>query len=347
MERFASLSVRAAVFGLLLLALASCDLFDSGGEPFDVPPERLVAMVAVYDSGEDPVHRLVVADFENPSDYKVLTKAGTQVGGTCFSPDKRRILFADHEDTIVGTRARLKLYNLDTDQVRALDAPMAATHDGSLECTWRAGGSGFYYQADGAAGATYPIYYDLKTGEARPFGLQTGQGIYPTSFHGLKGRDTLLVNPKASGYDPDNPGIFFYFLHAQTGEKLERIENEYLQFIPWEDESRGGWKQAAYHVAYSDITGLIAFERRMEGRRSLAVTDLEGSLLIAHSGPGVVRCLRWVGKRRVLFDRHPPTFDVSWSDLQIMVWNTETNEVQELIAPEAIDGAMGLHLPDY
>ena len=325
---------------IIALGLAGCDLIDAdsgNGDLDDVPPERLMTMVAVYDNGENPAHRLIVADFENPSKYKVLRKAGDEVSGTCFAPGKRRILFADQEGSVVGTRSHLKLYNLETNEVRALDAPMAATYDGSLDCTWRADGSGFYYSAGGAAGLAIPVYYDLQKATANSFEV--------ASFHGRKGSDSLLVNV-GTRFGPVGEGSTFHFIDAFTGEVLERVENEYLRFKPWKDSSRGGYKQAAYHVAYSNATSLVAFERRKEGEISLATTDLEGDFLKKHSLQGVVRCVRWAGKHRILFD-HRPNFGSPWSAIRVMEWDTETNEVQELIAPEHIDGAVGLHLPDY
>lgn len=336
MKTFVWTLVISLAVSFTLAGLAGCDMFGgNGGDLDDVPPERLVAMVAVYESGADPVHRLVVADFENPSKYEVLRKAGDEVSGTCFSPNKRRILFADQENTIVGTRARLKIYNLETDEVRDLDAPMAATHDGSLECTWRADGSGFYYRAAGAAGAAWPVYFDLKDQK-----VQTFPAAY--MIYDRKGSDSLLVNmgPLYEGTSS------FCFVDVKTKEMLECLNNEHLRFVPWKDESRGGWKQAAFRLTYSDHADWIAFIRSIEGEKSIAITGLEGKFLQTQSMYGVSRCLRWVNKRRVLFD-HRPKFGSPWSAIRVMVWDTETDEVNELIAPEVIDGAVGLHLPDY
>ena len=337
----------ALLFALCTLAvsLASCDLFGSGEQDpgvEGVPPERLVAMVAVWDDGkggDKPVHRLVVADFENPERYDVLRDAGSEVGGTCFSPDKRRILFADHTGGNVGTRASLKLYDLNDGEVRSLDgAPTAATHDGTLKCIWRADGSGFYYSAGGAAGQEIPVYYDLESKESRSFEA--------VRFHGLRGRDSLLANV-GSLYESETKGPFgFCFIDAQTEKLLECLENEYLRFIPWEDESRGGWKQAAFDLIYGKASGLLAFERRIEDEKYLAVTDLEGESVKTHSTNGVIRNLRWAERETVLFNRYPQPGS-SWDTFRIMVWDIGANDVRAFADPEIIDGAVGLHLPDY
>jgi hypothetical protein len=150
-----------------------------------------------------------------------------------------------------------------------------------------------------------------------------------------------LVNPIGSGYNPERPG-YFYIMDTHTGDNLGRVENEYLRFIPWEDESRGGWKQGAFNVTYSNAVDLIAFVRSSEeGPSGLAVTDLEGSFLETKSKYGWKKCIRWVDSGHMLFDLSTE------SALRVKVWDIEANEVRTFADPEVIGGAVGLHLPDY
>ncbi len=344
----------------LLVVLPGCDLFGSGKDDDPgvegVPPERLVAMVAVWDDGkggDKPVHRLVVADFDDPAArYDVLRKAGEEVQTTCFSPDKRRILFADNSGSITGGRSAMKLYNLDSGEVRALDgAPTAATYGGtSMRCVWSADGSGFYYMAAGAAGAAFSMYYDVETKQARPFGIRETAGGDPVSgvfFFGLKGQDTLIVRSQMSEKAPDSLHYLidgYHYVDAQTEKYLGRIKNEHLKFIPWEDKSRGGFKRAAYSVTYDGAPGLIAFMRKTEEERSLAVTDLEGSFVkdLTTGGP-LYMDLAWKGRSTLLFSQG----GAQNRPRRIYVANVETGEVRSLVEPNAIDGAIRLTEPDY
>ena len=330
-----------------------CDFFGSEtGDPGveGVPPERLVAMVAVYkgDEGENAPKRLVVADFEDPSRYDVIPEAGNNVGSTCFSPGKRRILFTDHSGSTVDTRAPLKLYDLDTGESRTLgQAPSAATHGGtSMRCVWNNAGNGFYYQAAGAAGATYPVYFDLDTGESQPFGLETDEEeIYPTRFHGLEEGAKLLVSPAGATYTPEESGSYFYFLDTQTGQKIKRIDNEYLQFVAWNDESRPGSKKGAYSVTYDDASNRVAFMRKVGDERSLAVTDLEGSYIrILTKGAPLYMDLAWGPGETVIFSRGGLTQEPA---RDIYVGDVETGEVRSLIEPNLIGGATRVIEPDF
>lgn len=131
------------------LTLIGCDLL-GGSDDFNVPPERLVTMTAVYEETHEsgrPVHRLVLADVEDPSDHEVLSAAGRDAGRSCFGPEKRRLLFEDNSESNVGSRAPIKLLDLESREVRDLGA--AGTLKG---CVWRADGSGFYYAAGGPDG---------------------------------------------------------------------------------------------------------------------------------------------------------------------------------------------------
>lgn len=77
-------------------------------------------MTAVYEETHEsgrPVHRLVVADVQNPSTYEVLSAAGTDAGRSCFGPEKHRLLFEDNSESTVGLRAPIKLLDLESREV--------------------------------------------------------------------------------------------------------------------------------------------------------------------------------------------------------------------------------------
>jgi len=319
---------------LVLLLMSGCDTLGLGGdESFDVPPERLVAMTAVFEEtleGGRPVHRLVLADVENPSDHEVLSAAGRDAGRSCFGPEKRRLLFEDNSESTVGSRAPIKLLNLETREVRDLNA--AGTLKG---CVWRADGSGFYYAAGGPAGLTVSTFYDLESGETEIFAQsESGATVIP---YGRKGRDSILVLSNER-VDSDKVHIPFYFVDAQTGEYLTQIENEHLRFVPWEDPDRGGWRRGAFKPTYNDGKDRIAFLiGGVDISENIAITSLDGNLFELYGKSGDL-APHWGPNGTVLFERR---------GTGIMILDPQEDEVRELITPGVIDRAVRLANPDY
>jgi len=321
-----------AVFAAALMgAVLGCDLL-GGDESFDVPPERLVAMTAVFEEtleGGRPVHRLVVADVQDPSNYEVLAASGTDVGRSCFGPEKRRLLFEDNSESTVGSRAPIKLLDLKTREVRALDAT------GTLKgCVWRADGSGFYFAAASLAGLTVSTFYDLESGETEVFAQsKAGATVIP---YGRKGRDSILVLSSDSLAPGPQDRPAFYFVDAQTGEYLIQIENEHLRFVPWENPDRGGWKYSAFVPAYDAEHDLVAFRRNTpQGNGKLTVTSLNEMFFEVYGN--VFGAPEWGPGGELLFTRGSSVLrlDVRSGDRRMFFGTSE------------IEGVTGLRNPDY
>jgi len=284
----------------------------------------------------------VLADVENPSNHEVLSAAGRDAGRSCFGPEKRRLLFEDNSESNVGSRAPIKLLDLESREVRDLGAT------GTLKgCVWRADGSGFYFPAASLAGLTVSTFYDLESGEKEVFAqLEAGATVIP---YGRKGRDSILVLSSDSLAPGPQDRPAFYFVDAQTGEYLTQIENEHLRFVPWEDPDRGGWRQGAFRPAYNDEKDLIVFSfGNAEVQGTIAVTNLNGSLFRAFNLPeGLVYANpRWGSKGTVFFGRKKRKSTLFQSH-RVMVTDIDTGEVREFVEPETIDGAVALRLPDY
>ena len=330
------LSVEMIAGGMLLCAgafLCSCDLLGEDAS-FDVPSERLVSMTAVFEETHEsgrPVHRLVVADVENPSNHEVLSAAGRDVGRSCFGPDKRRLLFEDNSGSNVGSRAPVKLLDLETRKVRDLDAT------GTLKgCVWRADGSGFYFAAAGGAGLRISAFYDLESGETRSFAQKESQGkaMRGSIPYSRKGRDSILVRADSlvrrenGGFK--NVGGGFYFVDAETEKYLTQIENERLE--------------GAITPAYNGKQSLVAFQ----GGSRVTVSDLEGSFFETYgvATQKVYHIVRWGPENTVLAERRPQSsFDPE--KYRVMGVNIETGGIREFVEPKVIDGAVGLRAPDY
>ena len=83
------------------LLFAACDVFEDEPQFDEVPPERLVAFTAVYaetDSGGAPLERVILADYENPSVYKVISDPEGISRSGRLSPSKRQIIFGDRKN---------------------------------------------------------------------------------------------------------------------------------------------------------------------------------------------------------------------------------------------------------
>lgn len=337
-----------AIIGVIgFTLLASCELLGYGSvEQCTVPntqlqPNGRMVLTAVFEDTleeeVDPNRRLVVTDFWNASDYRVLQKAGDHVGQGYLGPEGRRIVFEADVNLIEDAAGRLKLYDLESDEVRALpDAPWTSV-SGNL--VWSPDGSGFYYNAAGKTSTIPPlVHYDLEKNEAQYVTLQS-------QIHGLRDPTSLLVNPGKSWNDTVR--FPFYFFDTETEEYGQHVRNEYLKFVDWEDESRGGHKYAAFSPTYGSETGLIAFRQRSGGETRLAITDVEGDCFGTYTdGRYVDSDLVWGPGGTVLFERHD-SFGSGWSTYRVMVLNPETGEVRRLVDPGVIDGAVGLHSPNY
>lgn len=327
--------------------LSGCDLLGEGNvrrctaPDTDVQKDGRMVLTAVFEDtleGEETTaHRLVVTDFQDPSDYRVLRNAGDHVGEASLGPEKRRIVFEKDARLIEDAGGRLALYDLERDEVRLLpDAPFTGTGGGNV--VWETDGSGVYYNAGGGLAGIGPlVHYDFEKQKAR-FLAQRNRP------YGLRGRTSLLVYNRRSV----NKGRFpFYFFDGETEEYTEHVRNEYLKIVEWEDESRGGHKYAAFTPAYGNETDLIAFRQRSEGKTRLAITDVEGDCFGTYTdGQYLNGDLDWGAGGTVLFDRHD-SFGSGWSDYRVMVLDVQTGKVRSLVDPEVIDGALGLHSPDY
>jgi len=345
-----SVSMGTLLLSIVLITLTGslvggCDLLGEEAPSLDVPPERLVALTAVYEETHPngrPLHRLVIADVENPSDYEVISAAGTNVGRSCFGPDKKRLLFEDHSESTSFSRVPIKLLDLETRTVRDLDAT------GTLKgCVWRADGQGFYFAAGSLAGLTVSTAYDLQTDETDVFAQSEGGAtVIP---YGRKGRDSILVqsnDPLAPG-PTDRPA--FYFVDADTGTYLTQIENEHLRFVPREDPDRGAWSQSVFVPAYNSEQNLIAFRlNNSENVANIAISSIDGHFfeVYGESPEHIDSFPKWITGEEVLFQRKNRTSTL-FQTHRVMVANTRAGEISEFVDPNQIDGAVALRAPDY
>ena len=335
----------------LLCLLAGCDAADPYDDgTFDVPPERLVALTAVYaetDSNGVYPQRIVLVDYANPSRYKVLTEGHVSIQPR-FSPDKTRLLYGDR--TIGFVHAPwIMLYDLQTERVNRLPwginarqdtIPLAVPPD---RLVWETSGEGFFftnpYQA--FSGRQDVLHFSLTGPSWRTVHDGNGYAVYPRD---LKGSDTLIVFSNEQFYTRQGPlGMYFMDL---DGNYLSHLDNPHLEMI----NRDGVNKKVAYNPSWNDEIGLFAIARSDSTRPGyrIAVTDLSGGYYREYtSGDYIDDNPRWgPGGDVILFDRRAVE-DYTDTGYRVMVADLKTGKVRELVKPNAVDGAVALRFPDY
>lgn len=337
--------LRWAICGALLSFLGC----DSGPERIEeVPPERRVAFTAVYaETRPDgaPIQRVIVADFENPSVFRVLTPNDHASLQPRLSHDRQRVLFGD--ETIGGVDApRLVLHNLETNRADTLTTQTPSGLRLSFlqwpgELVWDHDNSGFFLGTGGnlwryAGGLLNQI-------SERSYG-------WPWS---LKGRDMLIVesmDPAAPGRDGET-GPGYYFM-SRDGRYLSRIRNPYLD---WRRNGSGQWMPQAFFPSFSEEEERFAFvidasnlaggpALRYSGTR-IAVTNLDGSFFrIYTTGEYYDTWPRWGPRGTILFDRVRKNGD-PWQTHKVMRLDLKSGNVREFVSPSTF-GAVGLRFPD-
>lgn len=329
--------ILAGVCGLVLLFVAACDGFGLFGEA----PGGRVAMTAVYEetleSGR-PIHRLVVADVYDPSNYNVLTQAGKYAEQPCFGPEKRRLLFEDHEGALTGSDGVITLLNLESGAIRPLvDSTEGGPRPilGTLgRCVWSPDGSGFYYTAYLAGGFPFQAYYDLEKGMREPPFPRTSDQVFVAT---RMGGNTLVVSSrKACGEESCQQSTTY--LMTPEGQYLSRIDNRYfvdqVGYVvrDWNDERR------LFALTYNDTTSTGS---------KLAVTNRTGSHWVATSGQYLDGLASWGPSGQfLLFDRRGRR-QHEYTAHRVMWLDPYSGAVRKFVEPETIDGAVALRQPDY
>lgn len=340
---------RAAAFAAAVLLaglLAGCDLFGSN-ENFDVPPERLVVLTAVYDEtipGSDgaPVQRIVLVDFEDPSNYKVVTRSDDAYVQARFSPGKARLLFRDETVQFEDAGEPFIVYDLERNDLQPIFSSGTDLIVGR-GAVWNAEGTGFYFRRTSPFIPPSVFFHRLGSGEV-------GQIQFKAFPVALKGQDSIIVFSNTKKGVP--PGALsgkyepFYFLSPE-GYYLAHIDNPHLEFIY---ERRGVAEKAAYSLAWNDKRKLLAFaysNSAFPGYK-IAVTNLDGSYYREYTtGNYIDDHPRWGPDGEfILFDRRGIQ-DYEYTDYRTMLLNLETGQVREFVEPEVIDGAVALRFPDY
>lgn len=350
----------------LTLPLAlGCDSGSGASKSIDgVPPERLVAFTAVYANTRPdgaPIQRIVVADFENPSVYEVLSRPDHASVQPRLSPDRQQVIFGD--ETIGWAHApRLVHYDRRSDRADSLHdaSPGARPFPLALDtefAVWEADGSGFFISSPpvtAAPGRQDVLHYDLAGRRLTRTRVAGGRATWAL---GLKSPDTLVVmsnDPSAPGVTPaDGPDLY---LMSRSGEYLRRIENPMLVQRP----RTSGAGRGVMFASYLASEGLIAFTlvEPLPGpvgdgggiphdfTTKIAVTNLDGSFFRIYTvGDHYDSWPRMGPAGKILFDRVSYGERGSYLHHKVMTIDLRSGDVEEFVRP-SVYGAVSLRLPD-
>ena len=349
--------LRVALVASALALLAGCD---TGDPPTlaDVPPERRVAFVAVYDQTTPdgaPVHRVVVADIEDPTVFEIISRDDHYSVSPHLSPDRQQVLFGDRTIGPVSAVQYVR-YDLRTGQVDTLGhAPPGGEVSRPIlvglesPVVWEPDGGGFYF--------TNPTpSFSIKQDVLR-FRFADGyfervhdSGSYATTAVGMKGTDSLIVfsiSPEAPGWTSERPaGVFIMDL---DGRFARRAQNPNLSYAAEGGRRVRGFTEPTTSGARGKVTSVWSELKPgtiSDYTVSLVVADLDGRLLRSYDLDS--RYLnwhpRWGPGETVLFERQPRG-SADWRLHQAMILDLDTGDIRELADP-AIYGAVGTRMPN-
>lgn len=347
----------------LSLVYTGCDQHEDAGPTLaDVPPERLIAFTAVYaetlPSGA-PVQRIVVADFENPEVFEVISRPDHVSVQPYLSRDRQQVLFGDRTRGVVHGPQFVR-YDLRTGRADTLAHVPSGTEPppgfdpflvgAPWPVVWDRGDDAFFFTNPDQAfsGRRDVLRFAFADGYFER--MHDAEG-YVTIPLGLRGIDTLVVfssNPGAPGLTAERPARVFYMDRA--GRFLGRPENPNLTYV-WGDDQ---WDRQVLEPSWNEIENRVAY-RLVEpnpdpnAKRSLTeivVSDADGSGLQRYD-LGVAfldRFPRWGPNGTILIDRAPYGSN-DWRDHRIVVLDLASGAVREWADP-AVFGAVGLRFPN-
>ncbi len=197
--------MRLSTLLLALVALAGCDAGEAPRTLADVPPERRVAFVAVYDQtigdgpgGGPPAHRIVVADIEDPTVFEIISRPDHKSVSPHLSRDGQQVLFGDET---IGPVSAVQYVRYDLRTGRA-DTLGHVPPGGEVErpilvglgspVVWERDGDGFYFTNPQPPFSIKQDVLRFRFADGYFERVHDG-GPYATVAIGMKGPDTLVV----------------------------------------------------------------------------------------------------------------------------------------------------------
>jgi len=293
-----------------------------------------------YSDSNEPVSRLVLADFDNPTIYRFITDNSVKPYRAKFSQDKRLLIFGDELNEPKDIGPQLVLMSIEDNSIEHL-------YDGNNyelwghTPVWNHDNSGFYYKRKNF-GAQDILFYQFSDRSDTRIHWAHGWSVYAV---GMKGPDTLIVFSNNTAETGQPIGLYFMDL---DGNYLSRIDNPYLR------STIDGVTIKSYFPNWNNEIGLFVYSEinsTISGYR-ISVTDLEGTYYKHYTYGGTIdQYPVWgPGGKYILFERLPMstvTDPVTRKDTKVMIIDCETGSTREFVAAKAVGGAVAIMHPVF
>jgi len=343
-----------SLLSLTVISLSFCRKDVNGPNNVIIDQQKnLVALTAVYNERYSElganIEKLVLLDYYNPTNYKVLTDTLFRPWWVKFSHDKSKIIFADaHElHTAMDLGYQFFIYDVKDSTFQTFGEfegghfPLCG-----IIPFWNHDGTGFYFTTypPPFSSSTSVLFFDITIEEGwNIVNNQSGWAtVYPSA---LIDANTLIVSSNDSILTGQPPG--FYLMNT-NGNYLSRINNPHLL-----GRSNSGRLIKATDIEWNEKLGILVYAEPFQAEsrigRKISVTNLDGSYYRNYTtGEYHDSEPAWgPGDKTILFERTPLIHAHEYTYSKIMILNVETGEVREFISPYCIDGAISLRFPDY
>ena len=338
---------------LILFPSFSCGWITGPGSEFQLPPpENLVSMVAVFNERYTPngahVEKLVLVDFNNPSNYKIVTNSTMRPEVPKFSQDKTKILFTDLRRFANDEGPQFAVYDITAQEIEFLYHNNDQINPvRGFRFIWDRDNNGFFHSMETFIGNLSLFFHDLSTDISTT--LQTAPHILADIYPAVLADSERLIVFSSDSIETQQPEGFYFT--DRNGKYLSRIDNPHLM-----SKTRvNKLTREAFTLDWNEASGLIVYAEHfavgaINNNRTISVTNLDGSYYKRYTSGSDTDFFPVWGPdgKTILFERKPHfTLSADPKDNRIMILDIETGDVREFVSPGTIGGAIGLRFPDY
>jgi len=341
------------LLSLTVISLSSCRKDINGPNNVIIDQQRnLVALTAVYNERYSEmganIEKLVLVDYFNPTNYKVLTDSSFRPWWGKFTHDKSKIIFGDAHTLHTAEDLGYQFFIYDVkDSTFQTFGEFEGGHFPlcGIKPFWNHDGTGFYF-------TTYPppfsfsksvLFFDITM--EKGWNIVNSKSWWSAvSPEALIDENTLIVFSNDSLVTGQPPG---FYLMDINGNYLSRVNNPHLL-----GRSKSGMLIRARCIDWNNRLKLLLYAEAIQTIHityKISVTNLDGTYYRNYTsgeyddlypvwGPDV---------KTIIFERTPLIHANEYTHRKIMILNVETGEVRDFISPSCINGAISLRFPDY
>ena len=292
-------------------------------------PQDLVVVAAVF---TDNLRKLVLFDYYNPQNYKIVTDESFGAVYPVFSHDKKKIIFGDWNDWANEAGPALMLYDVVRDTVQPIIAENFYSDNNlpGINMIWNADDTGFYFTWAGDWYGQRILYYDFETRLYSHFYFNRGKDTYAVS---LIPPDTLIVFTNDTLVTGQPEGLYYM---STNGQFLSRINiDKLVYYTPNNNHPYPAGLQWINSKQLFLISERGNFIPNYFITVRISISNRDGSFYKAFElkdsladGP-----IAWnIREDKIIFLRNP----LSSGSTKLMLLNYKNGEVQDFFTPNMI-----------